>query len=197
MFKEIESNQDWLTICHPGYLGKNKDEQLLAWDKEYGIGNWRLVWETSNGEVMDFDAVFLQYVESYHQYFLQHPEEAAYLTENFSYAYDKELISKEAAFDPHFLFEKPGHPNQFHNVALNIALEIRENLPFKGEQPIQVREGKPGTDPVSWPLGWRWSPGRIPASRPDLIPEPVSHGWWQTGSIEHLYQSTKVLQIKK
>ena len=146
---------------------------------------------------MDYDAIFLQYVKSYAQYFLAHPDEAAYLTANFSYAYDKELVTKEEAFDPHFLFEKPGSPNQFHNVALNFALEQVLDQPFKGTQPIQVREGKPGTNPATWPAGWRWSPGQIPAVHPEYIPEQTQPGWWQPGSIEHLYQATKVLQIKK
>jgi hypothetical protein len=197
MSKETEQNQSWITIGRPGYLGKNKDEKLATWDQEFGPGNWRLTWEMATGEVMDYDAVFLQYVESYAQYFLDHPDEAQFLTNNFSYAYDKELIAKEEAFDPHFLFEKPGSPNQFHHVALNLALEIELDLPFKGLEPIQVREGKPGTDPETWPAGWRWSPGQIPAAHPEYIPEQTQPGWWQPGSIEHLYQATKVLQIKK
>jgi hypothetical protein len=197
MSKETETNQTWVTIARPGYLGKNKDEQIAAWDKEYGANSWRLVWKTSSGEVLDYDGIFQKYIESYTQYFLQHPDEAIFLTENFSFAYDKELISKEEAFDPHFLFEKQGHPNQFHNVALNIALEIGLNMPFKGTQPIQVRESKPGTDISTWPAGWLWSPGRIPAIHPEQIPRIDQSSWWQPGSIEHLYQAAKVLQIKK
>lgn len=198
MTKESENQpQVWVTVGHPGYLGKNKDQQIAAWNQEYGDGSWRLVWQMENGEVQDFAEVFTQYVESYAEYFRQHPEEAQYLTQNFAYTYDKELISKEEAFDPFFLFEKPGHPNQFHNVALNIALENILELPFQGENPLQVREGNPGTDPTSWPAGWRYSPGRISTSRPENIPQTELSGWWQPGSIEHLYQSTKVLQIKK
>ena len=197
MIKENETIQGWITVERPGYLGKSKDEKLLSWDREYGVNGWRLVWETAKGEVLDYDGVFQKYIESYALYFLQHPDEASFLTENFSFAYDKELITKEEAFDPHFLFEKPGTPNQFHNVALNIALETVLELPFRGPEPIQVREGKPGTDPSTWPLGWRWSPGRIPAAHPEEIPESDQTGWWQPGSIEHLYQTAKVLQIKK
>lgn len=197
MTKENESTTEWITIAHPGYLGKHKDELLAGWDKEYGPNGWRLVWETALGEVLTYDGIFQKYVESYAEYFLHHPDEAIFLTQNFSYAYDKELISKEEAFDPFFLFEKPGHPNQFHNVALNIALENILELPFQGETAIQVREGKPGTDPTAWPAGWRWSPGRIPATHPEEIPQTEGDGWWQSGSVEHLYQSTKVLQIKK
>jgi hypothetical protein len=197
MTKETESVSKWITVGRPGYLGKNKDTQLSAWDQEYGPGNWRLTWETATGEVMDYDTIFLQYIDSYYRYFQQHLDEAIFLTDNYSYAYDKELISREEAFDPHFLFEKPGHRNQFHNVALNLALEQALGLPFKGTEPIQVREGKPGTDPATWPAGWRWSPGRIPASHPELIPKVGEPSWWNPGSVEHLYQASKVIQIKK
>ena len=83
------------------------------------------------------------------------------------------MVSKEEAFSPYAKYDKPGTVNQFHNVALNIALEERLGRPFTGSRPIQVREGKPGTDPATWPEGWRWSPGRIAAAHPELIPEEV------------------------
>jgi hypothetical protein len=196
MSKETEGKQAWITVSKPSYLGKNKDDQFAVWDKEYGLEKWRLAWQLSNGEVLCFEEIFQLYVESYTLYFLNHHDEAFYLTENFSYAYDKDLISKEDAFNPYCLYNKPGRPNQFHNVALNIALEIELGLCFKGLEPIQVREGKPNTDVASWPLGWRWSPGQIPAIHPELIPPTDKSSWWRSGSIEELYQSAKVLQIK-
>lgn len=197
MSKETEEDGNWIIIGRPGYQGKNKDEQLAVWDKEYGKGRWRLAWQLATKEVLNFDEIFQQYVESYAAYFREHLDEARYLTGNYSYAYDKDQVIKPQAFDPYFLYNKPGRPNQFHHVSLNIALEHRFGNLFRGLQPIQVREGKPGTDPSTWPAGWRWSPGRIPAAHPELIPEVVQSAWWQLGSIEHLYQAAKILQIKK
>lgn len=197
MNKEVEEKQNWIVIGRPGYQGKNKDEQISAWNKEYGTSGWRLVWQLATGEILGFDEIFQQYIESYTKYFIYHPDEAVYLTENYSYAYDKDIVTKQEAFDPYVLYNQPGKPNQFHNVALNIALEIGLDMPFKGTQPIQVREGKPGTDVSTWPAGWRWSPGRIPAVHPEQIPVIDQPSWWQSGSIEHLYQAAKVLQIKK
>jgi hypothetical protein len=197
MGKEFEAIDGWTTVGRPGYQGKNKDEQLAAWDKEYGKDRWRLAWQLTTREVLSFDEIFQQYVDSYTAHFMKHSDEAQYLTANYSYAYDKDQITKPQAFDPYFLYNKPGRPNQFHNVSLNIALEYKLGKIFCGLQPIQVREGKPGTDPSTWPAGWRWSPGRIPATHPELIPDVVQSAWWQTGSIEHLYQAAKVLQIKK
>jgi hypothetical protein len=110
------------------------------------------------------------------------------LVTNHAYVFDKCLITKLQAFDPYFLYNKPGSPNQFHHVSMNIALELKLSQIFTGACPIQVREGK---------VGWMWSPGRIPASHPELIPGVVQSSWWQSGSIEHLYQAAKVLQIKQ
>jgi hypothetical protein len=197
MRKEFDSNTGWIVIGRPGYQGKSQDEQQAAWDKEYGKGGWRMAWQLATGEILDFDGIFYHYVESYARYFLTHPGDAKFLAASYSYAYDKDLVTKIQAFDPHFLYQKPGRPNQFHHVALNLALERRLDQPFKGPLPVQVREGKPGTDPSTWPAGWKWSPGRIPAFHPEQIPDLDQPGWWQTGSIEHLYQSAKILQIKK
>jgi len=197
MGKELEGNSGWIIIGRPGYQGKNKDEQLAAWDREYGKGRWRLAWQLATREVQSFDEIFQLYIDSYTAYFIKHSGEAQYLTTNYSYAYDKDVVTKTQAFDPYFLYNKPGRPNQFHHVSLNLALEQRLDRLFLGLQPIQVREGKPGTDASSWPAGWRWSPGRIPATHPELIPDVIQPSWWQEGSIEHLYQAAKVLQIKK
>ena len=193
---EIESpSASWTIVERPSYLGKQRGAKEAEWNEKYGEGNWRYAWELANGEVLDYERVFWEiYVAGYVRYFLAHPEETIFLSENFSYAYDKEEINREEAFDPHALYNKPGHPNQFHNVALNIALECFLGLPFKGERPIQVREGKPGTETDHQPEGYLWSPGRIPAVRPELIPRDIE-GWWRRGSIEDLYQSAKVVQV--
>ncbi len=197
MNKEKQEEQNWITIGRPSYLGKNKDEQVTQWNREYGEGGWRLAWQLASGEVLGFSEIFQLYVDSYTLYFELHLDEAYFLTDNFAYTYDKDLVSKEESFNPYALYFLPGRPNQFHHVALNHALEFRLLLEFKGDKPLQVREGKPGTDPNTWPAGWRWSPGRIPAAHPELIPQSALSDWWQSGSIEDLYQSAKILQIKK
>ena len=197
MSERLKLQPLWKTVARPGYQGKKKDEQVTRWNADYGEGAWRIAWELQNGDVCNYDQIFYNfYVAGYTQYFLEHPDEASLLATNFSYTYDKDYVSRSVAFDPHALYDKPGRPNQFHNVALNIALEYFLGLPFKGRQPLQVREGKPGTDPSTWPQGWRWSPGRIAAVRQDLIPHHDTTGWWEKGSIEDLYQAAKVVQAK-
>ncbi len=195
--EQLKIHEIWFTVEKPGYLGKTKDAKEAEWNAQYGEGNWRYAWELASGESLDFEQVFWQvYVAGYVAYFLSHRDEALFLVNNYAYAYDKELIPKDDAFDPYFLYNKAGHPNQFHNVALNIALEWFLGLPFLGEKPIQVREGKPGTPADKQPEGYLWSPGRIPAIRPDLIPPPVGDSWYNNTSIEGFYQNAKVVQVK-
>lgn len=190
-------SKEWKTISRPGYQGKNRDAKAEEWNVLYGKENWRIAWELRDGQILDFEKLFWQiYVASYVQYFLRNPEEANFITSGFSYAYDKELVSKKDAFDPYALYEKAGKPNQFHNVALNIALEWFLERRFTGKDPIQVRQGKPGTPSSDWPTGWRWSPGLIPTVRKDLIPENEITGWWQKWTMEDFYQKAKVLQVK-
>jgi hypothetical protein len=187
---------EWKTEGHPGYLGKKKDEMYVKWNEKYGEGNWRLTNEAANGEIFSYeDIIWKIYVPGYVNHFLRKPADAVHITDNFSYAYDKDLCSREEAFDIYALYNKEGHANQFHHVALNIALEYYLDFPFKGDRPLQVREGKPGTPDSEQPEGFCWSPGRILCVKYDLI--PVSpQGWWMKGSIEDFYQSSKVLQAR-
>lgn len=187
----------WQTIARPGYQGKKKDEQIVSWNQKYGVENWRMVWETKEGEVMFFEDIFWRvYVPGYVKHFLAQPEEARWITDNYSFAFDKDEIRREQAFDLYALYNKPSVANQFHHVALNIALEWYLGLPFKGSRPVRVREGKPGTVEEEWPEGWRWSPGRIPTVRADLIPDLELAGWWEPGTIEDFYQKAKVVQVR-
>jgi len=187
----------WRTIERPGYLGKKKDETFQAWTEKYGDGSWRIVNETSTKEIYSYeDIIFKVYVPGYMEYFLSHLNDLKFVTENFSFGYDKDPTDKRSAFDIYALYNKPGIANQFHHAAFNIAIEQRLGIPFRGINPVQVREGKPGTLDNLQPNGYRWSPGRIPCTISELIPKPHISGWWSYNSIEDFYQSTKALQIR-
>lgn len=183
---------------HPGYLGKRRTLKEEEWTGKYGEGGWRYRWQTADGEVLDYDQIFQIYVDGYANYFKRHLGEAWYLTEHYAYGYDHDLITKEQAFDPYALYDKPGVRNQFHNVAFNIALVTVIGRPFQGVELIQVREGKPGTPVELQPAGYRWAPGRIPCKDTSIIPQITLPGeqWWADGSVEDLYQKAKILQIR-
>lgn len=189
----IYTSGRWVVKERPGYLGNRKDELAARWNQQYGEGNWRLLWEIPNGEVWSFDQMFWQvYVPGYVKHFLLHHDQACFLTENYSYAYDRDDWGREAAFNPRAQYEQPGIPNQFHTVALNIALEWFLGMPFRGARPIQVRG--PETE------GGQWNPGHIATVRPDLLSdEQRLPGWWRYDeaviSVEEVYQGTKALAV--
>ena len=196
--ERLSNSESWLTVEHPGYLGKKKDETYRLWNEKYGDNKWRLVNETANGEIFSYeDIIWKVYVPGYVNYFLRNPNEAIHITSNFAYGYDKDVCSREQAFNIYALYNKDGVANQFHHVAFNVSLEYYLGLKFKGSGSVQIREGKPGTPDSEQPEGFRWSPGRISAVRSDLIPITNLKSWWNPGTIEDFYQSTKALQIRK
>jgi hypothetical protein len=174
-----------------GYLAGDREKVYSQLDEQLGRGQWRIAWRLANGDVLDYSQIFYEdFVDGYRAHFQQHPEEADFLTANFSYAYDKDLISREEAFDPYAYYNRPGHYNQIHHAALNIALRML-GASFRGQRPIQVRGGEEGD---------KWNPGRIMATRPEQIPPDVELNgrWdWQEGSVEHLYQAAKVIQVRR
>lgn len=195
MANHEQLQSQWINKGQPGFLGKTKEQQYAHWDKEFGKNNWRICWVLPNGEILGFDQMFQLYVESYTKYFREHWNEAIELTKNHSFTYDKTLITPDLAFNPYALVNKPGIPNQFHHVALNLALIQNLGLKFQGENPLQVRDGKPNQPKEEWPLGWKWGPGRIPLHDLSLMPNTQLKGWWDKNSIESLYQTTKILQV--
>lgn len=191
-----QERPQWINKQQPvGFFGKNREQQKTDWDKKFGEGNWRISWVIAHGSILNFDQMFQLYVESYTKYFREHPDEAKKITQNYSYTYDKTPIAADLAFNPHALLNKPDLPNQFHHVALNLALTENLGLKFQGDVPLQVRDGKPGTPVEEWPKGWKWGPGHIPLHDPTLMPNVKLQGWWDEGSIEALYQKSKTLQI--
>lgn len=185
----------WITREQPGYLGKKKDSEVQRWNEEYGT--WRYAWELKTGEVITYDRAFYEiFVAGYAKYFYENPDDAKFLTNFHSYAYDKNVVTKEQAFDPYYLYDKPGYVNQIHHAALNIALERFLGMEFKGSEPIQVRLG--GKD-KALPAGWRWNPGSIPAANPDLIEIKVAPLWWsrEITSIESQYQQKVVQELHR
>lgn len=194
--ERISQKDIWQTVERPGYLGKKKDEMYALWNEKYGLGNWKIVNETVEKEVFSYeDIIYKVYVPGYEEYFKNHPDEARTVTDNFSYGYDKDLCTEKEAYDFYAFYNKPGIANQFHSVAFNIALRNLGYV-FKGVEPLKVREAKLGTPESEQPKGYKWSPGKIPCTIPELIPSPHIDGWWSPNSIEDFYQSTKALQIK-
>lgn len=199
-YKEQDSNKAlWEFARYPGRMGKNRDRYYSEWDEEFGKGNWRIAWEMQEGEILDFDQIFEEYVQAYVKYFQEHPDEATYICNNYQYAYDRDQIGVRDAFDRYALLDRPGIQNQFHHVAMNIALTDRLRYSFQGEKPIKVRAGRSDQPPEKWPEGHRWQPGNIQVTNPGMIRRDyeITDPWINGDSIEALYQANKILQVKK
>lgn len=188
-FVKHENDQSpWQDVGYLGFFGKKRDTIIQACNQQYGPDNWRIVWKLTDGAIItEFLDIFnLAMVDGYTAYFQDHPDEAVTITTNYSFVYDKDDINIDQAFDPLALYQKEGVSNQFHHVAINLALTWL-GYQFQGAEPLQVR----GSESE----GYQWSPGNIPSHLPHLIPNSGIIGWYQKLSIEALYQ-TKFLQVK-
>ena len=190
MFKERNKIPEWEELPErPGYLGSDRDRYVEKLNQMYGKDGWRFAWKLKDEQILDYIGVFALFIRSYILYFQNNPDKAHAVTKNFEYICDKDFILKEEAFNPYHLYLKPGYDNQFHHVAINLSL-ILLGYNFKGTIAGQAREGK---------LLDYLSPGRIECCYPDLIPEVEVKNYSDMvlrNSIENLYQSAKVIQIR-
>lgn len=186
----------WHALLRPGWCGTGREEREKGWDEVYGEGNWKIAWRMANGEVWDFlDVFWREYVGSYAQYFTRYPEELSVLS-RYAYTYAKNPADRGRAFDPLAAYGKNGAQNQFHHVAINYAVGLAGGS-FRGSEPLKIGGCVSGTSQEDWLVGEKLSPGMMPSLRPELIPN-VTMGdcWWQPGSIECFYQSTKTLFVR-
>ena len=188
--KEWNKVQEWETLAErPGYLGDNRDKYIENLNHMYGKDGWRFAWKLNDGRTLDYMGMFALFIRSYVLYFQSNSDIASGVTKNFEYICDKDFILKEEAFNPYHLYLKPGYCNQFHHVAINLSLVLLD-YDFNGRKAGQAREGKE--------LDFL-SPGRIECCCPELIPDIDVNNYSNNvdkSSIENLYQSAKVIQIK-
>ena len=194
--ESIPKPRKFKTVARPGYLGSKRGLMEASWDNQYGPGMWRIAWETANGSPLTFEEIFEEYIQGYTAHFTKFPQIVEYLTTHASFAYDIDSnITRKQAFDPNALVGIPGVPNQFHHVAINIAITERLGQTFTGITPIQVRGLKRSIPLEEWPITSRLQPGFIQCTHPELIRQPETPIWWiRPDSVEGLYQYCKVLQ---
>jgi len=180
MSKEKIGNNPWTTVEREVSDIWCVEVQRGQWDKFYGKGNWRLVWQLPSKEILNFDQLFLQYVDAYAKYFEDHYYDALFLTSHFAYVYCYDYISKEEAFNPYASYDQAGKADQFHHVAINLALVDALGLEFKGSTSV-------GRDEARF-----WEPDQIPPCHPELIPYESLYP-----SLAAFHKNARILQIKK
>jgi hypothetical protein len=146
-----------------------------------------MAWQVQ-GQLWDFQAVIAQYEEAYRQFFLARPHVFDWLQRDAAEVYD--YWPSEVGV--YCYRQQHNDHNHFHDIALRRSIRALGGQ-FRGNQLIQIR-GPWSRAPIH-PLAWILSPGYVPFHRPDLMPSVELKGWWQSGSIESFYLSTRVIQV--
>ncbi len=168
----------YIKIGRPSAWGSRKDDIIKGCDKLYS--KWRIVWD-AGGQSLELPAALELYEKAYHSYFNVHPEEIEWIAKKFSNVYDNNPSNIESGFD---YSKQEFGGNHYQDIAIRRCLR-RRNMWFSGQGLLEIRMQQ---------HGGKWSPGKIPFHKPELIPKPELPGWWDLGSIESWWQSAKYLE---
>jgi hypothetical protein len=191
---------EWITIDRPGYFGEKRNELCSQFDKNYGLGSWRIAWQWGFQTIERTEALQI-YEDAYYEHFKRHYDILTWLISNFSDVYDTSPSNVNAGFS-YDIQETPN--NHLHDVAIRRSV-LRRGVWFSGKELLEVRStsGK----------GWILSPCNILFHLPHMIypgetkykgqPRDFSKNppWWITKGVpcsaEMFYQQNKILQTKK
>lgn len=178
----------WETVqIQPGFFGRHRNERYAEFDREFGLGRWRIAWRA--GEVAaEFVGAMALYEDAYFAHFCSRPCLVSELVQSAEEVYDDAPSNVMSGYD---YARQETVRTHLQDIAIRRCV-LRLGLSFKGSNLIQIR-GRWAAEPVH-PLGLL-SPGSVPFHRPDLIHSPRLEGWWEAGSIEDWYQSNKVVQV--
>lgn len=184
---ESELQERWVTVERPGYSGGMRDQRIADWNGKYGEGNWRQAWHV-DGQELDFLGICRHYEDAYVEYLKNHQDVLEELASEASEVYDDSPSNTGSGLD--YSLQETRHTH-IQDIAIRNSLK-RLGRKFKGQKMVQIRD-EVGEHRLSMTL----SPGRIPFHRQDWIIQPELEGWWEKGTVEAFYQSTKVLQVKE
>ena len=175
---------EWKTFGRPGFSGKDRDIKHAQWDREYGEGNWRIVW-TWNGGIITRDFAYQLYEDGYYADSFKREDAWRNLLEIANDVYDLEPLDVESCLD--YSIQK-GIATHLQDISIRRVIK-RRGWDFRGSELVRVRKHED-----YW--GNLFSPGRVPFHIPHLIESPHIDWWWDYNSIEDFYQSNKVLQVR-
>ena len=175
----------WKTIKRPGAFGKERDQIYKEFNKKYGKGNWRIVWQWGRGVIP-----WLMACQIYEDaYWLDSFKREKLWKKLISWAknvYDYAKSNVKSGFD-YSVQECPA--THLQDISIRRVV-LKRGWKFRGEKLIQIRSAD-----VYW--GDKLGPGRVPFHLPKLIKRPHLKGWWDANSVEDFYQSNKLLQIRR
>jgi hypothetical protein len=175
-----------MTVGRPGYFGAKRDERFAEYDAQYGDGNWRLAWVVGS-YFFSFEEICLLYEDAYMEHYRKNKALWISLVHMASDVYDDAPSNLASGLD--YLKQETGR-NHIQDISIRRVV-VRIGARFLGEDLIQIRHDR-GDQPWSMAL----SPGKVRFHLPHLFERPHLEGWWDDWSVECLYQTNKVLQIK-
>jgi len=178
-------HEEWITVGRPGYVGGRRGKREKEYQRLFGEGNYRIrhLWHE---EVIDRDAALALYEEAYYEFLKANPETLDWLCATASDVYDIAPTNVESGLDYHRQECAAVH---LQDIAIRRCLQ-RLGRAFEGSHLVQIR----GHDSE----GYRLNPGQVPFHEPSAIIRPslAQDTWWLEGSIEDMWQSNKILQVR-
>ncbi|MBW2996605.1 hypothetical protein KY332_04890 [Candidatus Woesearchaeota archaeon] len=183
----------WQTIEKPGYFGKKRDAIHTLYDRFYGKGDWRIMYQWGNLVIPKEEGIQL-YEDGYYEFLKANPDTLEWLITTASDIYDTAPTNVEAGFN-YTQQETPN--NHIQDVSIRRTV-LRLGTWFKGDHLMHVRG--PGTE------GEKLSPYLVPFHMPEMILQEdiKDYGkkgkWWRElgikFSVEEFYQHNKILQVR-
>jgi hypothetical protein len=181
----------WEQRVRPGYFGRQRDQKIEAFNQLYGVGNWTLNWAVmeSDGVLQLYDfgmACRVWYEASYVDFLRQQPELVDEIC-TYGECMDNAITNIESGLD---YLKQEAYSTHIQDIAVRNVLH-RLGRKFEGpKNRILVIRGKDS-------VGFKFGPGNVPFSRPELITPPsLCPQWAKPGSVEDFWQSNKWLVVK-
>jgi len=175
----------WVNVERPGYLGRRRDNMAKVWDRQFGVGGWRLSWIVNGKDHTFLEACKLFYEEAYFQR-MQVSKHLDYIC-SFQECIDNAPTNVQSGCD---YSKQESYSTHIQDIAVRNALK-RLNRKFTGERKeiLVIRSSDSN--------GYFLSPGRVMFHetrhllKPSLCPQ-----WAKPGSVEDFWQSNKFLQSR-
>lgn len=180
----------WKKHIRPGYFGRRRDEIIAQFNKNYGEGGWKIMWDGGIDCPVgpyEFEKACRYFYEvSYRVWFMLHAEEQHFLR-GYGECMDNALTNIISGRD---YTKQEAYSTHIQDIAVR---NVMHTLGWKFEGPsdrilvIRSRDS----------AGYKYGPGNIPFYAPHWIAQPsLCPTWANPGSVEDFWQSNKWVWIK-
>lgn len=175
-----------MLIKRPGYFGRQKANKIAKLNKEYGQGNWTLVWVFDNLELEFKDACIQFYEESYIKWFKENLKELDFICQ-YKECIDNDITNIQSGTDYSIQESWATH---IQDIAIrNVLKYFNRKFENKNNEILVIRSRDS--------IGFKYGPGNIPFYDPSKIYKPsLCPKWANSGSVEDFWQSNKFIKVK-